>query len=443
MQRISLIVFSKRSSSLLFSAILTNHWYQRQQRLISQPSEWCQTLIPYSNAFVRNAQLANNDDKDWVDTVYHKCIESIVKVFKDDRNFQKTEDNDDHDDDSEGSGDGSGGSGSDYDSDDESDNNSGSDTESIDSDDDKENPEFGTGWIVDADAGLILTNYHVVQDAHFARVRLQSHMLGKPLAKQPVNDNTVENYWWTQVVYVEPHLDLALLRLPSINDRRLPNLEIANRDAERGSQVMCIGFANLDNSVSVGLIDYISRYNLWSIGNLYYKDMQWPEKQLYTIVTTTGSTKGFSGGPVLNTTGQVIGVEFDGLYKKCILTRRQDLLAFVERAKNNGHNILNQLVKQREQLYSDKPFIGVCVQYNRSLQTYKIVKYMPYVTDEVRKSLAIDDQIAVINGQAVDKQPENLIDFISGQSVKLEIRNDRKSETKTIETQNMINCCFF
>jgi serine protease Do len=134
----------------------------------------------------------------------------------------------------------------------------------------------GTGFVIDP-AGFILTNRHVVEGADTITVTLQ--------------DNTVLN---ATVIGVSP-CDLALLKVDA--GQPLTALKFADSDDIRvGEPVVAVGNAlGLGTSVSVGIISALHR----NIGLGPFDDF---------IQTDAPINHGNSGGPLLNTKGEVIGV---------------------------------------------------------------------------------------------------------------------------------------
>ncbi|XP_054157178.1 uncharacterized protein LOC128955529 [Oppia nitens] len=282
---------------------------------------------------IRFAQLDNNENQ-WIDNVYNKCIKSVVKIRRRDMTNNKYE-------------------------------------------------YKATGWIVDATNGLIVTNYHNVEDRPVVLVGLPSAYQVSGLLvdipnKDPIlRDKEEISEWWAHVIYVEPHLDLALLTLPKIKSGQLAQLRIAKTDATFGDQVMAIGFPKFPKSVITGIIKYMNYFVEISDGWYGYEHLMWPTNQLYMFASITAS-EGCSGGAVVNTDGQVVGVLFSTGFKALTITRRQDLFDFIDRAKGKGQEIRQKLVNDRKQLYSSgKPFIGVFVKYSTDSQTYCVHKYMP------------------------------------------------------------------
>lgn len=137
---------------------------------------------------------------------------------------------------------------------------------------------LGSGVIIESD-GLILTNYHVIEDADKIEVTLSS---GK-------------TYKGT-VVGTDPISDIALVQ---IDEKNLPAAKLGDSAKLKvGQFVVAIGNPyGLDHTVTTGVISAIER-NI-NIGN----------KTMYGIIQTDAAINpGNSGGPLVNLEGEVVGI---------------------------------------------------------------------------------------------------------------------------------------
>ena len=135
----------------------------------------------------------------------------------------------------------------------------------------------GSGVIVDGKNGLVITNFHVVQNARVVEVGLKD---GRKLQADPVALN--------------PDLDIAVLK---INARNLPTLDLGDSSKlEVGDYVVAIGNPfNLGQTVTSGIISAIDR----PIG-------QGDSRRF--IQTDAPINPGNSGGPLIDLRGRVIGI---------------------------------------------------------------------------------------------------------------------------------------
>jgi S1-C subfamily serine protease len=140
---------------------------------------------------------------------------------------------------------------------------------------------LGSGFVVDK-AGHIVTNYHVIEGADEIRVSFS-------------NQDTVE----AQLVGSDPSTDLAVLQVGTSASALTP-LPLGNSDrVEVGDPVVAIGNPfGLDRTATSGIVSALQR--LITAPNRYTID--------HVIQTDAPINHGNSGGPLLNSRGQVIGV---------------------------------------------------------------------------------------------------------------------------------------
>jgi serine protease Do len=138
---------------------------------------------------------------------------------------------------------------------------------------------LGSGFIIDAAEGIVITNNHVIADADEIEVNFADG--GKLSA---------------ELVGVDPKTDLAVLRVdPTL--RELKEVPFGDSNAIRiGDWVMAIGNPfGLGGSVSVGIVSARGR----DINSGPYDDF---------IQTDAAINRGNSGGPLFNMEGEVIGI---------------------------------------------------------------------------------------------------------------------------------------
>ena len=140
---------------------------------------------------------------------------------------------------------------------------------------------LGSGFVVDRD-GYIVTNYHVIEDAQEIEVNFSG-------------DDRVP----AKVVGSDPSTDLAVLKIDA-HSRALTPLPLGNSEAVRvGDAVVAIGNPfGLERSVTAGIVSALQR-NI-TAPNGYTIDK--------VIQIDAPINRGNSGGPLLNASGEVIGV---------------------------------------------------------------------------------------------------------------------------------------
>lgn len=137
---------------------------------------------------------------------------------------------------------------------------------------------LGSGFIIDADKGYIVTNNHVVKDADEVRVTFH-------------DDTTVE----AKVVGKDEKMDLAVLKVDS--KKKLTAVPFGDSDVLRvGDWVVAIGNPfGLGGTVTAGIISARQR----DINSGPYDDF---------LQTDASINRGNSGGPMFNLKGEVIGI---------------------------------------------------------------------------------------------------------------------------------------
>ena len=142
----------------------------------------------------------------------------------------------------------------------------------------REENSLGSGIIVDAERGLVLTNQHVIAKATEIRVTLHD---GRTLI--------------AELVGADPETDIAVLRIPAEGLSALP---IADSDGLRvGDFVVAIGNPfGLSQTVTSGIVSGLGRSGLGIEGYESFSQ------------TDASINPGNSGGPLVNLRGELVGV---------------------------------------------------------------------------------------------------------------------------------------
>lgn len=146
----------------------------------------------------------------------------------------------------------------------------------------------GSGFIV-SDDGHIVTNHHVVSDSE---------------AKYSILMNDGESYE-VEVLASDPQLDIAVLKMVSLPEEGVSHLSFGDSTELRlGQTVVAIGnaLAEFRNSVSVGVVSGLAR-SITATDNFGRSEV------LDQVIQTDAAINpGNSGGPLLNVSGEVVGV---------------------------------------------------------------------------------------------------------------------------------------
>lgn len=137
---------------------------------------------------------------------------------------------------------------------------------------------LGSGFVVDAANGYIITNNHVVQDAESVRVTFH-------------DDETVN----AEVIGIDEKTDIAVLKVKT--EKKLTEVHFGDSDILRvGDWVVAIGNPfGLGGTVTAGIVSARQR----DIQSGPYDDF---------IQTDASINRGNSGGPMFNLKGEVIGI---------------------------------------------------------------------------------------------------------------------------------------
>ena len=138
---------------------------------------------------------------------------------------------------------------------------------------------FGSGVIISAD-GYVVTNNHVAENAKSIKCVLSD--------KRQVP---------AKIIGLDKETDLALLKLDLPENTTLPFAKFGNSDLiEEGQFVMAMGSPfGFSRSISFGIISYTRRYLQEGPYNLW-------------IQTDAAINPGNSGGPLVDDTGNIIGI---------------------------------------------------------------------------------------------------------------------------------------
>jgi serine protease Do len=224
----------------------------------------------------------------------------------------------------------------------------------------------GSGFIISSD-GLILTNKHVVEEEDVEYTVVLSNgkkYSAKILARDPLND-------------------IAILK---INEKNLPTVTLGDSDKiQVGQSVIAIGYAlgEFQNTVSVGVISGVGR-NIVAGSSATGQTEELSE----LIQTDAAINEGNSGGPLLNLSGEVIGIN----------------TAMASGAENIGFAIpINTVKKAIEEVKSKGkityPFLGI----NYVLINSNIKEKYNLSVDYGALIVRDENGISVVPGSAADK----------------------------------------
>jgi len=267
---------------------------------------------------------------------------------------------------------------------------------------------LGSGFIIDAKNGYVITNNHVVRDAEDIRVTF-------------INDVTVD----AKLIGTDEKVDIAVLQIDT-SELKIKDVSFGNSDDTRvGDWILAIGNPfNLGGTVTTGIVSARAR----NINSGPYDDY---------IQTDASINKGNSGGPLFNMAGEVIGIN-------------TAIFSPTGGSVGIGFAIPSALAK---------PVINQIIKYGRTRRGWLGVRIQK-VTDEIAESLELDkprgalvasvnekgpskaagikagDIILSIDGQGVREMkmlPRIVAEHDIGTKAKIKYWRDGKEHTTTVE----------
>ena len=265
---------------------------------------------------------------------------------------------------------------------------------------------LGSGFIIDDD-GIVVTNYHVIENAEEIRVVLAD-----------------ETSFTAEVLGQDQKTDIAVLKIDP-GDTKLTAVSFGDSDKLRvGDWVLAIGNPfGLGGTVTAGIVSARGR----DIGNGPYDDF---------IQTDASINRGNSGGPLFNTDGDVIGIN-TAIYSQ---SGGSVGIGFAI-SSNLAERVAEQLIEFGQ---TRRGWLGV---------------YIQEVTPDIAESLGLDDDIGALissvnedgpaakggiqpgdvivefDGKPIEKMrdlPRIVAETDIGAKVKVELFRQGKRETVTV-----------
>ncbi|KKR31156.1 MAG: putative serine protease do-like protein [Candidatus Falkowbacteria bacterium GW2011_GWF2_39_8] len=279
----------------------------------------------------------------------------------------------------------------------------------------------GSGFIITSD-GFIVTNKHVVTDetASYTVLRGEKKYQAKVLARDNVSD-------------------LAILKIEANN---LPTVELGeSSNLKVGQTVIAIGNAlgEFSNSVSKGIISGLSRSVL--------ADGEGGSEQLVGVIQTDASINpGNSGGPLLNISGQVIGINTavaQGAQGIGFAIPIDEVKSAINSVKQSGriirpwlgvrYQIINKALSDAKQLPMD---YGALIVQGATSTDVAVIPGSP----ADRAGLKANDIIYEVNGVRIDEK-NSLVTEINkykiGEEVTLKVLSNGQRKDVKIKLEEM------
>ena len=276
----------------------------------------------------------------------------------------------------------------------------------------------GTGFIIDKE-GHILTNNHVVDNADVIKITLQ-------------NENQNEKEYEAELIGSDSKTDIALLKIikkPGDN-ADFPYLTMGDSEkVEVGEWVVAIGNPfGLDHTVTTGVVSAKAR----NIGAGPYDEF---------IQTDASINPGNSGGPLLNMSGDVIGIN------TAIFSRTGGNVGIGFTIPiNMASQILEELKKEGK---VTRGWLGVMIQKitPQLAETFKLSDPHGALINDVvpngpafKGGLKRGDVIVEFNGKeilSVENLPKQVAAVEPGKSVKVEVIRDGNKKSLDVTVEKM------
>ena len=231
--------------------------------------------------------------------------------------------------------------------------------------------DIGTGFVIDQ-SGLIVTNRHVVADT---------------AAEYYVIDKNNQEYQVTNI-FRDPSNDLAIIKISA----NLPALTLGDSDQIRvGESVIAIGTAlgEFRHTVTTGVVSGLGR-GVEATDGLG----QVIESLEDVIQTDAAINSGNSGGPLINSRGEVIGVN----------------VAVATSGQNISFALPINIVKTSLQNFNqtgqfDRPFFGV---------TYRVISESAALLNQVPQGVYVLEVTAGSTAEAIGIKAEDIITEFAG-----------------------------
>ncbi len=278
----------------------------------------------------------------------------------------------------------------------------------------------GSGFIISA-AGDILTNSHVVDGADRVTVTLKD---GRSYEGVVEGQDSVT--------------DLAVVKIEA-DDEVLPIAALGNSDGVNvGDWAIAVGNPlGLDNTVTLGIVSTLKRSSA-SVGI--------PDKRLDFIQTDAAINPGNSGGPLLNQSGEVIGIntairaDAMGIGFAIPINKAKEIKDQLVAGENIAHPYLGvqiaTLTPDIARRNNEDPNAGVLLPEVSGVLVIRVVPNTPAAEAGLRRGdvvLEIDDE-EIASADVLQRRVE---ESRVGQALRLKIKRGSDTERLTVTTAEL------
>ena len=224
----------------------------------------------------------------------------------------------------------------------------------------------GTGWVIDAEQGLVVTNHHVVGTSVDVVVCLPAKdETGRFINSRDFYRNNQVHQRTATVVASDPVRDLAVLHVQDFPESRV-SLPLATNSASPGESIVSVG----NPGVSEGLWVF-TRGEVRNVCEQTGYRVEGPVK--YRVLESSSAiNSGDSGGPAVNENGEIVGVST--AYRKdgrlvSLFIDVMTVRTFFQEVKDLVDPVTSAQFVKRGSLHSDaNRFPSAMADYNQALR---------------------------------------------------------------------------
>jgi tetratricopeptide (TPR) repeat protein len=161
----------------------------------------------------------------------------------------------------------------------------------------------GTGWVVDLEQGLLVTNEHVVRQHGEVEIIFPEYGKDGRSVAELAHYGRQARRFRADVIDADGPRDLALVRLRERPPEGVTSLKLAEEEPRPAERVHSIGNPEASGALWV--------YSTGTIRQVYRKEWHYadgPARTARVVETQSPINPGDSGGPVVNDAGELVGV---------------------------------------------------------------------------------------------------------------------------------------
>ncbi|XP_054165261.1 uncharacterized protein LOC128962878 [Oppia nitens] len=296
----------------------------------------------------------------------------------------------------------------------------------------------GTGVIVDVDENIVVTNAHVVAGYYYMHAYTKFPSPTIQLPEQTRIEKT--NILVAHVLYIEEHLDLALVKLVEMDltGIPLPFMQLSDRPYVLGEQVAFLGHG--DGQLWTIYVGYITANTPFdTIWETHFIPLasQYDKSESFCLHQSNIIT-GTSGSPMVDSNFEIIGINFATLQlsnSPSTATHSKTVNDFIERAGEfiESDERRDQQLDQLKQQFHPKSDNQLGIVLVKNIIDNITTGFMVTdIIDNRTTELVINDLILEINGQPFTDISQLTELTIASFGIDIELKINRNSNIMTV-----------